>query len=119
MNREQAMRGAGDVIGCIPADTLRDPVTADAERARIAALDKARGDGWQPIETAPHEELLVLGWFEGDVWKQEIALASAGQRFENGYSNRWQHGRATRWHPLPAPPSDPFAEWVKPFEGEG
>lgn len=62
---------------------------------------------WQPIETAPHEELLVLGWWElwpTKVWKQEIALASAGERFPNGYSNRWEHGRATHWMPLPVPP---------------
>lgn len=72
-------------------------------RAAIAALDKARG--WQPIETAPHEELLVLGWYEGSIWKQEIALASAGQRWDNGYSNRWFHGRATHWMPLPQPPA--------------
>ena len=63
---------------------------------------------WQDISTAPHEELLVLGWYEDDVWKQEIALASAGKRFANGYSNRWWHGRATHWMPLSAPPANPI-----------
>lgn len=63
-----------------------------------------REAGWRPIETAPHEELVVLGWQEDGVWKQEIALASAGKRLPNGYSNRWMHGRATHWMPLPEPP---------------
>ena len=61
--------------------------------------------GWRPIETAPHEELVVLGWQENGVWKQEIALASAGERFPNGYSNMWAHGCATHWMPLPEPPA--------------
>ena len=64
-----------------------------------------REAGWRPIETAPHEELVVLGWQENGVWKQEIALASAGERFPNGYSNMWAHGCATHWMPLPEPPA--------------
>jgi hypothetical protein len=60
---------------------------------------------WRPIDdNTPHEELLILGWYEGDTFKQEIALASAGERFSNGYSNRWQHGQAKYWMPLPAAP---------------
>ena len=65
---------------------------------------------WQDISTAPHEELLVLGWYEGGTWKQEIALASAGERFANGYSNRWFHGRATHWMPLHPAPSPTEAD---------
>lgn len=59
---------------------------------------------WQPIETAPHETLVVLGWFEDGVWKQDLGLASAGQRWPTGFSNMWCHGSATHWLPLhPAP----------------
>lgn len=68
--------------------------------------DLVPAPGWQPIETAPHETLVILGWRENGVWKQEIALASAGERLPNGYSNRWWHGQATHWMPLPAPPSE-------------
>lgn len=73
--------------------------------ALIARTAQPVGVQWQPIETAPHEELVVLGWQEDGVWKQEIALASAGERLQNGYSNRWLHGRATHWMPLPAAPA--------------
>lgn len=80
-------------------------VTLGELRALGRILTALRGaQGWQPIETAPHEELVVLGWREGDRWKQEIALASAGERFANGYSNRWCHGLATHWQPLPPAP---------------
>lgn len=85
-------------------------VIAWEKRGAIAALRSAppvgaRVTGWQQIETAPHEELVVLGWQEDGAWKQEIALASAGERFPNGYSNMWTHGRATHWMPLPEPPA--------------
>lgn len=73
-------------------------------------LAHRKAEAWQPIETAPHETLVVLGWYEGDVWKQEIALASAGTRYPNGYSDRWQHGRASHWRPLPDPSTTPEAE---------
>lgn len=92
--------------------------TAQANARAIALLPallhevlaRRKAEAWQPIETAPHETLVVLGWYEGDVWKQEIALASAGTRYPNGYSDRWQHGRASHWRPLPAPPTTPEAE---------
>lgn len=59
---------------------------------------------WRPIETAPHETLVVLGWFEDGVWKQDLGLASAGQRWPTGASNMWWHGSATHWLPLPPAP---------------
>lgn len=84
---------------------LIEYIRADLTALRSTPPVGARVTGWQPIETAPHEELVVLGWQEDGVWKQEIALASAGERFPNGYSNRWTHGRATHWMPLPEPPA--------------
>lgn len=80
-------------------------------RALSAELTAAReAQTWRPIDSAPHETLVVLGWYETDfwgengVWKQEIGLASAGSRNSLGYSNRWFHGSATHWMPLsPAP----------------
>lgn len=96
---------------------LRDPLSGLTWDNRIMAADAIsevlahrKAEAWQPIETAPHETLVVLGWYEGHVWKQEIALASAGNRYPNGYSDRWQHGRASHWRPLPAPPTTPEAE---------
>ena len=70
MNREQAMRGAGDVIGCIPADTLRDPVTADAERARIVAWLRGWAQDQKPLWR--RLVLLVADAIErGDHWQTE------------------------------------------------
>ena len=90
----ESYRNSEDIqdIKIVIAKAIHDAVMAERDKQ------------WQPIETAPHEELVVLGWSEDGVWKQEIALASAGDRYPNGYSNRWLHGRATHWMPLPAAP---------------
>lgn len=76
------------------------------EQMEAYATAKVReAQRWHPIDSAPHETLVVLGWYdENEVFKQEIALASAGRRYPGGASDMWWHGRATHWMPLPAPP---------------
>lgn len=94
-----------------------DSVAAETDAAIDAAMRKegvmpdysihkaVQARQWQPIETAPHETLVVLGWHdENGVFKQEIALASAGTRYPGGASDMWWHGSATHWMPLPPDP---------------
>ena len=78
---------------------------------------------WQPIETAPHEVLVLL--YSPAAWpseaKFEVGFASTGKEWpapDGGrYSNRFirnhlpavafhrsHHGYATHWMPLPKPP---------------
>jgi hypothetical protein len=70
----------------------------------IAALDAApaeRVEAWQPIETAPLDTDILLGWWitwPETVWETESAWAG-------GLLGCWRHGRATHWMPLPAPPA--------------
>lgn len=76
------------------------------ERA-AAALTAAIGkmEGWRPIETAPHDEVVLLYWKDwADRIYMEAARASHGESFPNGYSNMSRHGYATHWMPLPSPP---------------
>ena len=63
-------------------------------------------DNWQPIETAPHETLVLLYWHDAllDDCMIEVAMASHGKLYPNGISSRSRHGRATHWMPLPKPP---------------
>jgi len=78
----------------------------DALRA-AGWLDHAQtGQQWQPIETAPHAKRVLLGWYDwrDHQWCVEASPATTGQRFDNGYSTLSQHGSATHWQPLPAPP---------------
>lgn len=83
-----------------PIDDLG--VVREIERVVIEAYQRQQ---WRPIDTAPHETLVALGWRdESGVFKQEIALASAGKRYPGGASDMWWHGRATHWLPLPPPP---------------
>lgn len=77
-----------------------------ARMEAYAAAKVREAQRWHPIDSAPHETLVVLGWYdENEVFKQEIALASAGRRYPGGASDMWWHGRATHWMPLPAPPT--------------
>jgi hypothetical protein len=61
---------------------------------------------WQPIETAPHDTLVLLFSFSDG--KQEVGYASSGSRrkLSDGsiVSNMSWHGHATHWMPLPPPP---------------
>lgn len=63
---------------------------------------------WQPIETAPHNTSVLLGWrdWRDGQWCMEVGPATTGQQYDNGYSNRSQHGSATHWRPRPEPPDD-------------
>lgn len=71
-----------------------------------AALTAALAEMWRPIEEAEPNLTYLLGWHDwrDHAWCMEVAPAIHGQRFENGYSNVSQHGSATHFMPLPAPP---------------
>lgn len=89
----------------------RDETIRNLERENDALRAELQARQWQPIETAPHETLVVLGWHdENGVFKQEIGLASAGTRYPGGASDMWWHGSATHWMSLvPAPPQGEIA----------
>lgn len=76
------------------------------EQAMRAALSDALAAMWRPIEEAEPNRTYLLGWYDwrDHAWCMEVAPAIHGQRFENGYSNVSQHGSATHFMPLPAPP---------------
>lgn len=99
----------------VAPDTIRELL---AERDQLAAaLEAARADGWQPIETAPKpdigadgfgERLLLVvdcgdgtipsvrrGYWEGTDWYLDCCI---GLDTACGY-------RVTHWRPLPAPPA--------------
>ena len=61
---------------------------------------------WRQIETAPHGEPVLLGWWYEGKWRNEVAPATTGWR-RGAYSTMSQHGQATHWLPLPAPPRSP------------
>lgn len=50
--------------------------------------------GWEPIETAPKDEIVLLTWLYRGEWEYEVGLS---------YSSKggWYHGSATHWMPLP------------------
>jgi hypothetical protein len=68
---------------------------------------------WLPIETAPHETRVLLGWWYDGVWISEVGEASHGWT-RNGISNMSRHGQAVYWRPLPTGPEPA----VEPDHGE-
>lgn len=79
----------------------------------------APDDKWQSIDTAPHSTRVLLGWrdWRDGSWLMEVGAATTGQRFDNGYSNRSQHGSATHWQPLPQPPATPTVNGKEGWDG--
>ncbi|MCG8345377.1 MAG: DUF551 domain-containing protein [Chlorobiales bacterium] len=81
-----------------------------ALKERIAAYEKVKANNfneWQPIETAPHNEIVVLYCPDRDGISNreriEIDFASRGTR--NAFSSDIScHSWATHWMPLPEPP---------------
>lgn len=83
------------------------PLRYDLEIARVierAAVEAYQRQQWLPIETAPHNEEVLLGWRDWDgAWMSEVSMASWGWRNEH-VSCISKHGRATNWMPLPPAP---------------
>src|SRR5690606_38624238 len=101
---------------CVFVDMRPDDFRALLREA-ADALEEARADGWQPIETAPKPDigangfgkrlLLVVdcgdgtapsvrkGYWEGTDWYLDCCM---GLATDYGY-------RVTHWRPLPAPPA--------------
>ena len=95
-----------------------DGMSDDARRQiwlMARAADQLAGVNWQPIETAPHNVLVLLysppnvTALEGVI---EVGYASHGWR-RGDVSNMSHHGNATYWMALPPPPSDDFLRGLK------
>jgi hypothetical protein len=69
---------------------------------------------WQSIETAPHDEYILLGWWDDGVWNSTTGRASHGWR-RGSISTMSRHGQATHWMALPPPPPGNASE---PDHGE-
>lgn len=66
---------------------------------------KVSGDAaeWQPIETAPFDQEVLLGWW--NVWPERSWEVAAG--LYGSTKGGWRHGQATHWMSRPAPPDTP------------
>ena len=92
------------------ADVLDNiQVGAPDDRANEAlglAGDILRGDGWQPIDTAPKDGAFIVGWAED--WDVPVCLlwsefynSGAPSTFAWGHpGERRPDGQPTYWHPL-------------------
>lgn len=106
-DREQAEDAAANLrlIDFI-ADTIGLPKEEELSQHNFAAWLQQRSQpasAWQPIETAPHEERVLLGWVQAGTWFCETGMASHGWR-RGGISTMSRHGYATHWQPLPEGP---------------
>lgn len=91
---ERALFDFGPVSSAVRGDLA----TILAKRLTAALSDQVAG--WRPIETAPADESLILGWWRDwpdRKWECEIELASCTK-------GGWRHARATHWRHTPIPP---------------
>jgi hypothetical protein len=93
-----AMRKYADAIAAENADLAADL------RDWVSRSQPLEESDWQPIETAPHEVNVLLGWWHKGKWESEVGSATHGWRRGN-VSNMSQHTWATHWQPLPSPPN--------------
>jgi hypothetical protein len=86
--------------------TKKKAIEAWNRRAGYSTALAAEREDWRPIETAPKDGTVILGW-----WPQ--AYQGKGGIFEyiwhkDGWYTvpcSWQHMTPTHWSPLPAPPA--------------
>lgn len=78
------------------ADALR---SLGFNAVEIAGM--VRETAWRPIESAPKDKELLLGWWS--TWPELFWEVAAG--LYGSTKGRWIHGQATHWMPLPAPPA--------------
>lgn len=121
-NRPDRNPDTGEAIGCCGSPEPEFGTCAQIAMEALAAYESERV-GWQPIETAPKNEcVLVLAHKQQFVaWLQDDAadpwLCGAGE--ESGLDGMWcvtdnklgpfplRGGRPTHWMPLPAAPVQP------------
>lgn len=71
--------------------------------AILAALNVASAE-WQPIETAPRDGRIVLGWFTNPRWPSGPGMLQWTD-FNGGGWTHYANGTPTHWMPLPEPPA--------------
>jgi hypothetical protein len=88
---------------------LTSPLGMFAVHCAGIALEMRNHTEWLPIETAPLDRDVMLGWWviwPEREWKVEYGWAGKSNSCPPGISNAWLHGQATHWFSpqLPAPP---------------
>lgn len=72
----------------------------------LAEAEKKGAEDWQPIETAPDDARVFLGWDGYGMWPCMKLEGSAVVAVGQGRLAIMKGEDATHWRPLPAPPRD-------------
>lgn len=120
---EECARHYAEKPGTVSHLTICDLYNAIARLARIIEEGERMNDGWQPIETAPKDRLLIVGFYnELGRWRSMHAQYRDNlPRHDDADADDepapagWYEGsleaemlfpvRPSHWMPLPAPPS--------------
>lgn len=99
-------------IAKILAEDHGDPQAWGAYASKAMQIIEIAQDEWQPIETAPSDLPLILGWesiLPSRHFEQVIDLARSTR-------GGWRHGSATVWRHIPRPPENNTAASTPPTQ---
>jgi hypothetical protein len=74
---------------------------SDAKLTRDRSLDV---HGWQPIKTAPKNEMFIWAYRRDGRWSIGLAYRNVSGGWSDAYGDLGPPQHATHWMPLPAPP---------------
>lgn len=89
---------------CLPCDTY---TTVAANIAAVAALDRAREDGWRTMDSAPKDGALILAFEPITKWMVVVEYTNdeTWPWREASSAQEFLPGDLTHWRPIPAPPT--------------
>ncbi len=62
---------------------------------------------WQPIETAPKDEMFIWAYRREGKWSIGLAYRNVSGGWSDAYGDPSAPKYATHWHPMPEPPASP------------
>lgn len=70
------------------------------EDNRALSAEPARGEQWQPIETAPYQTVILVSAFYEGSWKYHVYSIE-----HEHWQEEWDEYEPTHWMTLPAAPT--------------
>lgn len=96
-------------IGISDLGEAAEAVLASLSKSAAPVPEEGAETGWLPIESAPRDGAVLLGWPINGVKPGKVMIGCfGGQAWPSHYGKRARH-----WRPLPTPPAKPVLSGEK------